>query len=120
MSSGFIRGSSTAPVSPPRTAPRRRRWSTCCRRCGTRPPVTATDRHLASAGVDQDNRAVNQRALQSYLTRVGDRWPIEVALLGGARVADEKGAPPQRERGPEFVVVLVSSYYEGMPWLERV
>jgi uncharacterized protein len=63
---------------------------------------------------------VNQRALQSYLTRVGDRWPIEVALLGGARVADEKGAPPQRERGPEFVVVLVSSYYEGMPWLERV
>jgi uncharacterized protein len=63
---------------------------------------------------------VNQRALQSYLTRVGDRWPIEVALLGGARVADEKGAPSQRERGPEFVVVLVSSYYEGMPWLERV
>jgi uncharacterized protein len=63
---------------------------------------------------------VNQRALQSYLARVGDRWPIEVALLGGARVADEKGAPPQRERGPEFVVILVSSYYEGMPWLERV
>jgi hypothetical protein len=64
--------------------------------------------------------ALNQRELQSYLTRIGDRWPIETALLGGARVADERGAPPQRERGPEFVVILVSSAYEGMPWLERV
>ncbi len=24
-------------------------------------------------------------------------------MLGGARVADERGAPPQRERGPEYV-----------------
>jgi hypothetical protein len=64
--------------------------------------------------------ALNRRELQSYLTRIGDRWPIETALLGGARVADEHGAPPQRERGPEFVVILVSSAYEGMPWLERV
>ena len=40
--------------------------------------------------------------------------------VGGARVADEHGAPPQRERGPEFVVILVSSAYDGMPWLERV
>jgi hypothetical protein len=64
--------------------------------------------------------AVNRRELARYLDRVGDRWPIEVALLGGARVADERGAPPQRERGPEFVVILVSSAYEGMPWLERV
>ena len=64
--------------------------------------------------------ALNRRELQRYLDRVSDRWPIEMALLGGARVADEHGAPPQRERGPEFVVVLVSSAYEGMPWLERV
>jgi ferredoxin--NADP+ reductase len=35
-------------------------------------------------------------------------------------VADEQGAPPQRERGPEFVVILVSHAFEGMPWLERV
>jgi uncharacterized protein len=63
---------------------------------------------------------LNRRELHRYLTRVGDRWPIEVALLGGARVADEHGAPPQRERGPEFVVILVSSAYHGMPWLERV
>jgi hypothetical protein len=64
--------------------------------------------------------ALNRRALQSYLNRIEDRWPIDVALLGGARVADERGAPPQRERGPEFVVVLVSHAFEGMPWLERV
>lgn len=41
-------------------------------------------------------------------------------MLGGARLADERGAPEQRERGPEFIVVLVSSAYDGMPWLERV
>jgi uncharacterized protein len=72
--------------------------------------------------VDWDAPAVgvNRRELQSYLNRVGDRWPIDVAFLGGARVADERGAPPQRERGPEFVVILVSSSYDGMPWLERV
>jgi hypothetical protein len=64
--------------------------------------------------------AVNRRELRRYVERVSDRWPLEGALLGGARVADERGAPPQRERGPEFVVVLVSSAYDGMPWLERV
>jgi hypothetical protein len=64
--------------------------------------------------------AVNRRELRRYVDRVGDRWPIEVAALGGARIADEKGALPQRERGPEFIVVLVSPAYDGMPWLERV
>ena len=64
--------------------------------------------------------AVNRRELQRYLARVGDRWLIDVAVLGGARVADEQGAPPQRERGPEFIVILVSQSFEGMPWLERV
>lgn len=63
---------------------------------------------------------LNRRELQRYISRIGDRWRIDRAVLGGARVADEHGAPPQRERGPEFVVVLVSSAYEGMPWLERV
>jgi hypothetical protein len=64
--------------------------------------------------------AVNRRELQRYLARVEDRWLIDVAVLGGARVADEHGALPQRERGPEFVVILVSHSFEGMPWLERV
>jgi hypothetical protein len=63
---------------------------------------------------------LNRRELRRYLDRVGDRWPIETALLGGARVADLHGAPMQRERGPEYILVLVSSAYDGMPWLERV
>ena len=63
---------------------------------------------------------VNRRELRRYLARVEDRWQLEHAILAGAQVADEQGAPPQRERGPEFVVVLVSSAYNGMPWLERV
>ncbi len=63
---------------------------------------------------------LNRLELRRDLDRVGDRWPIETALLGGARVADLRGAPPQRERGPEYVLVLVSSAYDGMPWLERV
>jgi hypothetical protein len=64
--------------------------------------------------------AINRAELRRYLDRVGERWPIERALLGGARVADGRGAPAQRERGPEFVLVLVSQAYDGMPWLERV
>lgn len=64
--------------------------------------------------------ALNLRELQRYLGRVSDRWPLQVVMLGGARVDDVRGAPPQRERGPEFVLVLVSSAFEGMPWLERV
>jgi uncharacterized protein len=50
---------------------------------------------------------------------VSDRWPIQRAVLGGARVADLHGAGPQRERGPEYVIVLVSEHFEGVPWLER-
>jgi uncharacterized protein len=71
-------------------------------------------------GAVEVTTAVNRRELQRYLARVGDRWPIDAARLGGARVADEHGAAPQRERGPEFIVILVSSAFEGMPWLERV
>jgi hypothetical protein len=63
---------------------------------------------------------LNRPELRRYLDRIGDRWPIEAALLGGARVADLRGAAPQRERGPEYILVLVSSAYDGMPWLERV
>ena len=63
---------------------------------------------------------LNGTELHRYLERVSDRWPIDRAIIGGARVADARGAPPQRERGPEFVVILVSAAYDGMPWLERV
>ena len=63
---------------------------------------------------------LNQRELRLYVDRVSDRWPIERALIGGARVDDARGAPPQRERGPEWVVVLISGGFDGVPWLERV
>ena len=64
--------------------------------------------------------SLNEQELRRYLQRVGDRWPLERAVLGGARVADAQGAGPQRERGPEYVLVLVSSAFDGVPWLERV
>ena len=64
--------------------------------------------------------ALNERELERYLARIGDRWPLERAMLGGARVADERGGLPQRERGPEYVMVFVSSAFGGVPWLERV
>ena len=52
--------------------------------------------------------ALNERELSRYVSRVSDRWPLSRAMLGGARVDDARGAAPQRERGPEYVVVLVS------------
>ena len=64
--------------------------------------------------------ALNERELGRYARRVGDRWPLSQALVGGARVDDAQGVLPQRERGAEFVVILVSEAFDGVPWLERV
>lgn len=65
--------------------------------------------------------ALNLRELQRYLGRIGDRWPLQMVLLAGARVADMRAGRIQGDgRGPEFVVVLVSEGFDGMPWLERV
>src|SRR3954465_2900360 len=63
---------------------------------------------------------VNRRELHRYVQRVSDRWPLQRALLGGARVDDDLGRGPQRERGPEFMVVVVSELLDVVPWLERV
>jgi len=83
------------------------------------------NRLLAAAPLRHNRRmvvaeAVNRRELRRYLERVSDRWPLQRALLGGARVDDLHGVGAQRERGPEFVVVLVSEFFDGVPWLERV
>ena len=67
-----------------------------------------------------DGNGLNRVELRRYLDRVSGRWPLEGAMLGGARVADARGAGPQRERGAEYVMVLVSSAFDGVPWLERV
>jgi hypothetical protein len=74
-------------------------------------------RQNASVVVAED---VNQRELDRYVQRIGDRWPLQRAVLGGARVDDLRGLGSQRERGSEFVVVLVSEFFGGVPWLERV
>ena len=63
---------------------------------------------------------VNEQELGRYARRVSDRWALERVLVGGARVDDARGVLPQRERGPEFVVILVSERFDGVPWLERV
>jgi uncharacterized protein len=63
---------------------------------------------------------VNRRELHRYVQRVGDRWPLQRALVGGARVDDAHGLGEQRERGAEYVVVFVSEFFAGVPWLERV
>jgi hypothetical protein len=69
---------------------------------------------------ESSETGLNRRELARYVQRVSDRWPLQRALLGGARVDDDLGCGPQRERGPEFVVVLVSEAFDGVPWLERV
>jgi uncharacterized protein len=64
--------------------------------------------------------SVNRREADRYVQRVSDRWPLQRAILSGARVDDDHGMGRQRERGSEFVVVLVSEFFDGVPWLERV
>ncbi len=68
----------------------------------------------------EHSEELNLAELRRYLRRIEDRWPLDRALVGGARVADARGAGPQRERGPEYVVILVSEGFDGVPWLERV
>ena len=63
---------------------------------------------------------LNRREMRRYAQRISDRWPLERAFVGGAKVEDDRGALTQRERGAEYVVVLVSPYFAGVPWLERV
>ena len=66
--------------------------------------------------------APNARELQRYLGRIGDRWPLQLVMLGGTWIADmhpAEGAAVPRV-GPEHIVVLVSDGFDGMPWLERV
>jgi hypothetical protein len=65
-------------------------------------------------------RGIDRAELDAYVRRVGERFPLHRAFLGGARVDDERGMGVQRERGPEYVVVLVSEHFDGVPWLERV
>jgi hypothetical protein len=66
--------------------------------------------------------APNARELQRYLGRIGDRWPLQLVMLGGTWIADLHPSPDAVDEpdGPDHVVVLVSEGFDGMPWLERV
>jgi hypothetical protein len=58
-------------------------------------------------------RDVDSDGLRRYARRVGERWPLEGAHVGGSRITGDAGEPP-------FFVVLVSQGFDGVPWLERV
>jgi hypothetical protein len=55
-------------------------------------------------------------ALRRYARRISDRWPVERLYVGGTRVTGDAGA----EEAPEYLVVVVSQGFDGVPWLERV
>ena len=68
-----------------------------------------------------EDAALPVRELQLYVQRVSDRWPIERALASSARASDAAGLYGETggERD-EYVIVLVSQRFDGVPWLERI
>ena len=40
-----------------------------------------------------DGSELNHRELERYVRRIADRWPVQRALLGGARVATSVAHP---------------------------
>lgn len=68
----------------------------------------------------QATLALNRAELRRYLERVGGRWRLEGAYLGGSALS-RTSAEQQLDGGPlEFTVVLVSDAFDEIPWLERV
>jgi hypothetical protein len=92
----------------------------------------------------QGTIALNRAELRRYIERIGGRWRLDGAYLGGSALTGEPGAEPGAERGAEspgdrpsdslgdrtrdslsdrmgeFTVVLVSDAFDEIPWLERV
>jgi hypothetical protein len=80
--------------------------------------------------------ALNRAELRRYIERIGSRWRLDGAYLGGSALTRESGgdssgermsdSPSKRmrdslgDRAGEFTVVLVSDAYDEVPWLERV
>jgi hypothetical protein len=60
---------------------------------------------------------LNRPELGRYVDRAAARWPLEKALLGGARATRE---PAEAQQGAEYVLVLVSPAFDEVPWLQRV
>ncbi len=75
----------------------------------------------------QGTLTLNRTELRRYLTRIGDRWRLEGAYLGGTALTAGPGERPGDRPGDwpgevaaDFTVVLVSDSFDEVPWLERV
>jgi hypothetical protein len=64
--------------------------------------------------------SLNRNELRRYIERVGDRWQLEGAYLGGSALNGESPNQTLGNGGVEFTVVLVSDAFNEIPWLERV
>lgn len=67
----------------------------------------------------QGTLTLNRTELRRYMERIGDRWRLDGAFLGGAAVTGDPGEPALA-RAAQFTVVLVSDAFDEIPWLERV
>lgn len=72
--------------------------------------------------------ALNRGALRQYIDRIGDRWRLDGAYIGGSalngehasgRESDGLGSEPA-DQPLEFTVVLISHAFGEIPWLERI
>lgn len=68
----------------------------------------------------QATLALNRVELRRYLGRIGDRWLLDGAYLGGSALTGGTGEPSLGAREAQFTVVLVSDAFAEIPWLERV
>jgi len=68
----------------------------------------------------QATLALNRAELRRYLERIGDRWRLDGAYLGGSALTGGPTEQPLAERELEYTVVLVSDAFDEIPWLERV
>lgn len=79
-------------------------------------------RRLDNHGV-QVTLALNRAELRRYLARVGDRWHLDGAYLGGTALTGATNGPAGEhgdELPAEFTAVLVAGSFDAVPWLERV
>jgi uncharacterized protein len=68
----------------------------------------------------QATLALNRAELRRYLERIGDRWRLDGAYLGGAAFSGGPAEQSLAERELEYTVVLISDAFDEIPWLERV
>ena len=67
----------------------------------------------------QGTLALNRSELRRYLGRVGDRWQLDGAFLGGTALSGGGDQAPAA-RAATFTLVLVADSFDAVPWLERV